>query len=151
MNAIERLESLTVGDVMTAMVVQVGAAQAMSEVARTMRKHHVSLVPVVNEQGRAIGVLSAYDFVVRAADSGREAGNGHDERAEHHMTRSIRSVQEDTTVLDAARILFGEHLHRLLVLDQQGRPKGVVSTMDVISALVNSVEEMESQDARTWQ
>lgn len=162
MNAIERLESLTVGDVMTAMVVQVQAGQPMSEVARTMQKHHVSLVPVVNEHGRAVGVLSAYDFVVRAAHgatngaaslagpSAASADAPPEERAEEHMTRGIRSVQEETSVLEAARILFCEHLHRLLVLDEQGRPRGVVSTMDVISALINSVEEMEAQGARPW-
>jgi predicted transcriptional regulator len=37
--------------------------------------------------------------------------------------------------------MCAEHIHRLLVLDQQERPVGVVSTMDVVAALLNAVEE----------
>lgn len=143
MNAIERLESLTVGDVMTEMVVQVGAHQTMGEVARTMRKHHVSLVPVVDEQGRAVGVISAYDFVLREAEPAEDSPD----LAADRMTPSIRAVAPHDTLLEAARILFSEHLHRLPVLDGRGRPRGVVSTMDVISALVKSVEEMQAAEA----
>ena len=151
MNAIERLESLTVGDIMTDTVVQVGTHHSMCEVARTMRESRVSLVPVVDDRGRALGVLSAYDFVLREAErcdnlsdsqTACDDTNASESPAGIHMTRSIQSIAAGASVLEAAQLLFSEHLHRLLVLDAKGRPQGVVSTMDVISALVNSVEEM---------
>lgn len=155
MTAIERLESLRVEDVMSAMVVQVGATQELHEVARIMHKHHVSLVPVVDEQGRAVGVLSAFDFVARDASPGgveRDVpGADHPfegtESAADHMTSPIRSVAPDAPLLEAAELMYLRHLHRLLVLDERGRPQGVISTMDIISAVLQAIDEMRSAES----
>lgn len=151
MDLIERLQTLCVRDVMSPTVVQVSLPQSLADVARVMHKHHVSLVPVVDEQGRAQGVLSAFDFVAResrraAAADGIAAASvaGAEEPAAARMSTPVRSVSEQAPLLAAARLMCDEHLHRLLVLDAQGRPRGVISMMDVISALLNAMDELRA-------
>ncbi len=62
-STIERLLSLKVSDVMTPSVVTVSSHETMSEAAALMVEHHVSGMPVVDEAGHCVGVLSATDFV----------------------------------------------------------------------------------------
>jgi CBS domain-containing protein len=60
-----------------------------------------------------------------------------------HMTPAVQSVAVDAPLLAAARIMDAQHVHRLIVLDAKERPIGVVSTMDIVAALLNAIEEME--------
>jgi CBS-domain-containing membrane protein len=146
---------------MTSDVVTVSYSQTMSEAAATLRQRDVAWAPVVDEMGRCIGVLSATDFLKRdqeaadrrALDSGatQVTDSSEDrpycisvegeERVSAYMSQSVQSVKAEVAVLMAARIMCTEHIHRLLVLDHEERPVGVVSTMDVVAALLNAIEE----------
>jgi len=158
---IKRLKSLSVRNVMTSDVVTVSYSQTMSQAAAELRRRDVAWAPVVDEMGRCVGVLSATDFLRRDQEGGRRApldvgpsrveDTGGDqpisisvadeERVSGYMSKSVQSVSPEVAVLMAARIMCAEHIHRLLVLDQEERPVGVVSTMDVVAALLNAVEE----------
>lgn len=160
-NAIERLKSLSVRNVMTSDVVTVSFSQSMSEAAAELRRRDVAWAPVVDEMGRCVGVLSATDFLKREEASGRRETLDPDSRCEDnaakglplsisvseaervsaYMHDTVQSVQPEVPILMAARIMCTEHIHRLLVLDQHERPVGVISTMDVVAALLNAVEE----------
>ena len=47
----------------------------------------------------------------------------------------------DDSILSAARQMCGSHIHRLFVIDDEGKPIGVVSTLDLVSAMVLAFEE----------
>ena len=164
--ATERLQSLSVADVMSKAVVQVSSHQMMSEAAELFVKHEISAAPVVDEQGHCVGVLSASDFLKRDStlDLGEEsllAMESHhlvqdsEEEPLHivssaenlvcsYMTTAVQTIPAGASLLSAARIMSLQHIHRLLVIDKQERPVGILSTMDIVSALVNAIEEMES-------
>jgi len=169
-SALERLQSLLIADVMSKAIVQVSSSQTMSEAAEVFMKNNVSAAPVVNEQGRCVGILSSTDFMKReckcqSEDSSLLTMDNHrlvqetiDEPlkivssagnlARSYMTTAIQSVPSGTLLLSAARIMLAEHIHHLLVIDEQERPVGIVSTMDVVAALVNAVEEMNAADVK---
>jgi len=48
------------------------------------------------------------------------------------MTPDVISISEDVTVGEAAKRLLDSHIHRLLVVNQDGRPLGILSTTDII-------------------
>lgn len=163
-SAIERLQSLRVADVMTRNVVQVRAWQPMCEVAALFRSRDVSAAPVVDEQGRCVGILSATDFLQRDADCGdtnapgsqrcscRVSGGNEDvplpvtspaeDAVDDWMTDAVQSVSPETTLSMAARIMCAQHVHRLVVLDKGQRVSGMISTMDMAAAIVNVLDEM---------
>lgn len=162
-SAIERLLSLHVADIMTRNVVQISVHQTMAEAAQLMVKHEISWAPVVDELGRCVGILSSFDFASQenAACAATELPCGKvqhvlaRERPDHayhiedvathvvanSMSSAVQSVRPTATLMEAARVMCTAHIHRLVVLDGQGPPVGIVSSLDLVAALVKAVEE----------
>jgi len=159
----DRLVTLRVSDVMNRDVVSVQSSLSMDEAANRMAVHGVTSAPVVDDQGRCVGMLSAADFMHRdcrihetppcRALSGSEhvvAYPKHEplriERIDdcnvhRHMTTAVQSIHSDAAVTEAARVMCAAHLHRLPVLDKTGKPIGIVSSLDLVSATMNAMEE----------
>lgn len=158
-SAIERLLHLRVADVMTRNVVQVPADETMDKTAELLNQHDISGAPVVDELGRCVGVISGSDFVLRerarkGAASGVERVLVQDapgrpyhiediaeDRVSEHMSADVQTVAANASLMDAARIMCSEHIHRVVVLDRDDRPVGLVSSLDVVAAMVHAVEE----------
>ena len=146
-DAILRLRTLKVGDVMSHDVVQVRADQSMVDVARIFRERDISAAPVVDDERRCVGKLSSTDYLRRdsgaEADDPAEAALSDTDRAADYMTTAVQTIRDDELLLQAARVMCMQHVHRLIVLDGHEHVTGVVSTMDVVAALLNAIEEME--------
>ncbi|MCH7725645.1 MAG: CBS domain-containing protein [Planctomycetes bacterium] len=155
-SATQRLGSLKVSDVMARDVVQVPVCQPMSGAAATFAEHAISAAPVIDDQGRCVGILSATDFLRR--DCPQKDGRWEEHRlvrmensmqlvsnradvASSYMTSAVQSIAADATVMTAAMVMCAEHVHRLPVLDKDGRVAGVISTMDIVASLLNAVDE----------
>jgi CBS domain-containing protein len=61
-----------------------------------------------------------------------------DESVEQFMTRELIAVTEDAPLGVAIRMMLKAHVHRVLVLDEQRRLRGIVTTMDVLSAALRA-------------
>ena len=142
-DAMNRIVMLRVVDVMSKKVVWVSPNHRMVDVAGTLRKFEMSSAPVVDESGRVIGVISASDFLRRDASAGGGTAAKDDDAVRSFMSTEIRTVGSHATLLQAGKIMCLHHVHRLPVVDENGRVLGVVSTMDIVAALMNVVEEKE--------
>ena len=60
-----------VSEVMTSPLITVRRDMAMSECARIMKEHNIHHLPVVDESGNLVGLISATDFLVVAEAMGR--------------------------------------------------------------------------------
>lgn len=160
----ERLLSLNVSDVMCREVVQVSVHDTIEQAAATFAKHEVSGAPVVDETGRCVGVLTSGDFVRREAlraastteplaDTDHQLAGGRGDEplhievapedvVSHYMSSAVQTVAVDALLVTAARVMDSEHIHRLIVVDVKGFPVGLLSSMDVVAAVINSVDEM---------
>ncbi|MCA8975139.1 MAG: CBS domain-containing protein [Planctomycetes bacterium] len=147
------LESLCAADVMQRELVTVQASDSIEEVERIIADAKVSGVPVIGDGGRIIGILSTSDLVSRyAADDDHESPHfdtadedEDDELVDYEpdsnrvcaadvMTPEIQSIPSSTPLREVARRMADGEIHRLLVVDQ-GRLVGLVSTLDVIRAI----------------
>jgi predicted transcriptional regulator len=135
-----RLLSLRVGDVMNRRVVQISKEQTLQEAARTYCDKEISGAPVVDGDQRCVGILSANDFV-RCFAARKPASDEAGSLVGRHMTQSVRSITADEPLLAAARQMCDEHIHRLPVLDAEGRVAGMLTSLDIVAALVQAVEE----------
>jgi CBS domain-containing protein len=129
----------------------------VDEVVNTLRTHELPGVPVVDSEGRCVGIVTEADLVL-PDDEGDlhiphyinlfggtvflEPLGRFEERlrkafastAEDMMTRDPQTVSPDTTVREAARIIHDSGHNRLPVVDE-GRLVGVVTRVDVLGAL----------------
>ncbi len=135
---------------MTRDLVAVAPDTGLGTIARILTENRISGVPVVDSEGRAVGVVSVTDLIDpdRQTDSGPgfpvfyriedgwatpEIGQSavKDGRAEDVMTPLPFTVTEDATLADAARTMVEHRVHRLLVT-RDGVLSGIVSTLDLL-------------------
>ena len=152
MNALDRLRMLCVADVMTRNVVTLASQQSMLEVARKFVEHDVVAAPVINENGQCVGFFSAADFLRRELKLRQEASNAdgtsatstaHQAVVSRFMSSSVQSLLPGEPLVRAARMMCEQHLHRVPVVNDEGRVVGIISTMDLVAALLNALDEME--------
>jgi CBS-domain-containing membrane protein len=162
---LDRLQTLCVGDAMCGRVVEVPAYKTMAEAALVLSEHHISAAPVVDDCGHCVGLLSTADFVkcmAALADAEALAAGGaigvtptgeqrlnvvppHEEAVTRYMSAAVQTVTAEAPLVTAARMMCAQHYHRLLVLDGAGRAVGVLSTMDVVAALVHLADEAQAE------
>ncbi|MGW5781666.1 CBS domain-containing protein [Streptomyces sp. NPDC003863] len=136
----------TVDDVMTHAVVSARLDAPVKEIVRSMRRWGVSAVPVLSAEGRVVGVVSEADVL------GKVPGEDHPDGAGSVTAGSLMSapavtVPRGATIAGAARLMGRGRLKRLPVVDEDGRPVGVVSRGDLLKVYLRSDAEL-AEDVR---
>ncbi len=133
----------TVKDVMTTQVVAVRRGATFKEMAATLRRFRVSAFPVVDENGKVIGVVSGADLLAKEAlaDHGlvdglvhhREVHKAEGVTAGDLMTHPAVTVRPGDTVEQAARLMYSLRIKRLPVVDAGGALVGLISRTDLLA------------------
>lgn len=114
---------------------------SLEEVARALERRRVSAMPVVDAEGRTVGVVSRRDLL-RVGELVVPEGRGvaewrlPEQRADDVMTRQILSVAPSTSVAEAAALMLDQHVHRVFV-ERERRLQGVLTTRDVMRVIVD--------------
>jgi CBS-domain-containing membrane protein len=154
-NGANRLESLRVRDVMSHEVSVIAASASMHQAAHILDASHTTGAPVVDSEGRCVGILSAADFVTfeiyRTGDEPRsyERLINSPPKGEYvpwnavrrFMTTAVQTVSAEAPLLEAAGIMCAEHIHRLVVLNERSIPVGIITTLDVVAAMTQAADE----------
>lgn len=156
----------TASDVMSRGVVSVEANDSIQDAMQVMTEHHVSGVPVVDEQNRCIGVISTSD-VVSFIEADQEAMEGEIARTENWfnpetqkweesifshemlgeydlvpvsdaMTRDPLTVGPAMPVIGVAQTMMEYGIHRVFVVDDDQRLQGVISAFDFVQLVAES-------------
>jgi CBS domain-containing protein len=98
--------------------------------AGLMRDRGIGFVPIVDGQGRALGVLTDRDLALRVVAEGRDAGVP----CGSVMTLEPIVCRAGETLHHAERLLMEARKWRLVVTDEAGRCVGVVSLSDIAQA-----------------
>ncbi len=99
----------------------------IQEVVRVMADTDIHAIIVTEgEASKPLGVVSHTDVIRRY---GQDLSQVH---ASEVMTPQVIVIAEDAPVAEAANKMMESHIHRLLVVDGQGNPLGVLSTTDII-------------------
>jgi len=131
----------TVGDLMTPDPVRVQSHASLAEAARLLDHHHVHGLPVVDESGALVGVVSQTDML-RARTSEHLWASWRGLQVRHLMSAPALTVSADASLTDAAARMEENQVHRLVVVDDDGvSPIGIVSTSDLVRAMVAETRE----------
>ena len=131
---------LRVADLMTIDPVTVSFDATIEKAEDLMRRHHVTGLPVVDAAGRLIGVISQTDILslgvpaVQALIRHRERGV----RVGEVMSAPALTIDSTATIQAAAIRMHDQHIHRLVAVDEHGRPAGVISAMDFVALAAES-------------
>jgi CBS domain-containing protein len=202
------LLDLTAADLMTSNLLRLTERMPLREAARLLLENQVSGAPVVDANGKCVGVLSAIDFVrmaVRpdehnkpcsrtlpltcsfqtkrrvpdgdeliccnlpygacAVQMPRKGPNGEDiivcsqphcvmadcqvveieklptDAVRHYMTADPVTVPVDASLRVLTRLMIDAHIHRVIVVDEQATPVGIVSSSDILGAVAYAEED----------
>jgi len=161
------LLSLCAADIMSPDVVMIPREMSLQGAARLLDRSGVTGAPVVDENGRCIGVLSATDFMHWVEEDKHDGkAKGPTESmcnpwqmpegaaatvcvVEDFMTRDPVLVHASAKIGELAHAMMDAHIHRVIVVDGVSqRPIGIVSSMDILAAIARA-EHLE-EPAAEW-
>jgi CBS domain-containing protein len=155
-------------DIMTADPVTVPPETPLEAVAALMAERHISGLPVLDAEGRLVGLVTDGDLMRRLsakedkpasffaallganADQAISYARAHGRRVRDVMSTTLATVAPEATVEEVAHILETKRIRRVPVV-QDGRLLGVVSRADLLRAVmapVGSGAEQEASDPR---
>ena len=143
---------MKVAELMTRLVITVRDNAPVADVARTILTHNISGVPVVDHNGRLVGIITEGDLVVQNANVHfptflqildariyltntrqfeEELRRALGTIATDIMTRDVLTVRSDSDVSDAATVMADKRVNSLPVLDDH-RLVGMITRRDII-------------------
>jgi CBS domain-containing protein len=152
--------SAAVKDVMSRHPVSVTRDASFKELAARLFECGVSGFPVVDDEGKVIGVVSEADMLAKEAlEDGYHGPRGMVAALVHRterrkaggvtagdlMTSPPVTVAADDTVAHAAALMYDRGLKRLPVLDPAGRLVGIISRVDVLAVFDRLDEEIRDE------
>jgi CBS domain-containing protein len=150
-------------DVMVRDVVTVRADTDVADAIKLLAEHDVSALPVVDDAGNLVGVLSEADLIHRveigtekrrpwwleavtgASTLATEFAKSHGKKVDEIMTSSVISVSEDTQLSEIAGLFERRGIKRVPVV-KDGKLVGVVSRSNLIQALASVVGRIDEHD-----
>ncbi|MFD5416955.1 CBS domain-containing protein [Streptomyces sp. NPDC127069] len=144
----------TVSDVMTHTAVAIGREASYKEIVELMHQWKVSALPVLEGEGRVVGVVSEADLLPKEEfrrtepvlpDQLEEASKAGGTLAEELMSSPAVTVHPDAPVAEAARIMAHKRVKRLPVVNEVGMLEGVVSRSDLLKVFLRPDEELEEE------
>lgn len=150
-------QPFTVADVMTKKVIAVQPGAEFKEIVAAMERWKVTAVPVVEGEGRVVGVVSEADLLLkeelhdhrlglveqmRRLDATAKAGS---HRAEDLMTSPAVTVALGASLPQAARLMAAHRVKRLPVVDASGVIQGIVSRSDLLKVFLRPDEDLATE------
>lgn len=156
------LHECTVKDIMSPQIWTISKNATIVEAAKVLVEQDISGLPVVDEMGKCVGVVSNSDIVRRCyrnsqgdgfSSVANEVEISHEgtygslqievvpeDRVARHMSTAVQTIALDHSVIDAAKFISRGGIHRLIVVDECACPIGMVSALDILQSIVDADE-----------
>ncbi|MFI9292183.1 CBS domain-containing protein [Streptomyces gardneri] len=149
----------TIVRLMTREVVSVRGDTPFKEIVRTLSRNQVTAVPVVDGEGRVVGVVSEGDLLRKTADQAAapdglpavpdlevwERAKAEGTRAEELMSAPAVCARPDWTVAEAARLMEVQRVKRLVVVDGDDHLLGIVSRRDLLGIFLREDDDIRRE------
>lgn len=148
----------TVADVMTRHVHVAGPQTPFKLLVRLIEENRISAVPIVDQNGAPIGVVSESDLLLKERRSDfdeRDLLHGRRRRelrakadgllASDLMTAPPITVPVTIGLAQAARLMQERSVRRLIVVDERGKIAGIVSRSDLLQVFLRADEDLRHE------
>ena len=142
-------------DIMTIDVLTVSPEDSLKTAARQMVERGVSGLPVIDGNGKLVGIITEADFLEREADRSRgglldallhkpevvvEAETVGEVMSSHPVV-----IYPEASVTEAARVMSHHHVKRLPVVNDDGVLQGIISRGDVVTVFTRPDDVIEDE------
>lgn len=155
------MRKLRARDIMTTPAYTVSPETPVPEIARLLVERRISGVPVVDPEGRLVGIVTEADLLRREAQPMPEARRGflsflwrnpklragRTVRVEEVMTRDVVTATEETSVRELARQMILRKINRIPIV-RGGRVVGIVTRNDVLKVFARADAELVAEVRR---
>ena len=147
-------------DVMVSPVITVKPSSSVREVAQTLLKERISAVPVVDDQGKLVGIISEGDLLHRA-EAGTQRRHSwwllglvgdeslaseyikaHSRKVADVMTRKVVTAAPDSPLHQIAALLEKNSIKRVPIVEN-GQLVGIISRANLVQALASTRKGLE--------
>ncbi len=150
----------TVAELMNRDLLTVTPATPLSEAIHLLVDRQISGLPVVDEAGKLVGVISESDLMWREkgldrppyimfldsviylqnpAEHDRDLHKVLGQTVGEVMTAGAISITADASLPAAARIMHDKKIHRLPIVDADNRPIGIITQGDIVRAIADEL------------
>jgi CBS domain-containing protein len=151
------LNKVPVSEAMSAVKHTVSPIEKLDVVANLFQQHALNSIPVVDELGKCVGIITSSDLVQFQSElAGNDAQISHGvsfeptrrdsdgsleftphpfDEVQRQMTTVLQTVEPDISLMAASQIMCEQHIHHLIVLDDSQRPVGILSSLDILAKL----------------
>jgi CBS domain-containing protein len=126
------LESCRVRDFMTRSLVTLQPDMEILHAVHLLIKHDIAGAPVIDAEGRLVGMLTEKDCMKVAVSAGYHGEYGG--KVSEFMTREVETISPDDGLVEAAKRFLKKRYHRYPVV-ADGKLIGQISRRDVLRAL----------------
>jgi CBS domain-containing protein len=138
----------TVADYMTTRMATMDWKDSVLDIAKRMAERNISSVTITDDKDRIIGILTERDVVKAVANSVPPGGI----TAGSLMSYPILSIEKDSSVEDAARVMAQKKLRHLLVEDANNREIiGIITVTDLARYLKKKLVDEELAASEVWE
>ena len=142
-------------DVMVSPVITVSPSSSVRDVAKTFLKHEISAVPVVDENGKLVGIVSEGDLLHRVENDtetrraswlrfftqddvlAAEYAKSHSRKVADVMTQRVISAAPEASLADIAMLMERHSIKRVPIVSK-GHLVGIVSRANLIQAIATA-------------
>jgi CBS domain-containing protein len=136
-------EPLTAREVMTRGVKTVRRDSPLREVAQIMKDEDCGVVPIVDERGALVGIITDRDMVIRAFTGGKTPDQL---RAGDVMTDDVECVHPDEDIHSIIALMGKRQIRRIPVVERDDRVIGIISMGDIANRADYDEELQEALD-----
>ncbi|HEY7050433.1 MAG TPA: CBS domain-containing protein [Jatrophihabitantaceae bacterium] len=150
------IENNLVSDVMTRDVASVHEDTSFKDVVATLEMNRVSALPVIDDQGKVLGIVSESDLLAKVVAGAQPKPRIRGDRSTRVQTRRKSqaeiarelmhspavTIRPEVSVVDAARTAALAHVRRLPVVDRDGVLVGIVTRSDLLRVFLRDDEAL---------
>lgn len=144
-------------EIMNRKVIAVNQEMTVDEVVKILLDHGISGVPVVEEDGRVVGIVSETDLIYRekklhlpsfisilqgivflesTKDLERQVKKMAAYKVKDVMTKDVITVLEDAELEDVVDIIIDKKVNRVPVTDSKGKLLGIITRSDILRHII---------------
>ena len=153
---------MKVKDFMTSQVVTVTPETSILDAARLMLDHKIGGLPVVNDGGRVVGIISEHDLLrdnvqtkrthwlrlmIDCVNLADESGRLHERKVSDVMTPDPVTITETASLEEAGRLIEENDIKRLPVV-RDNKLVGIIARADMVRAIIRAAGKIKDAAKR---
>jgi len=135
---------VNVVDLMTTEVIAESRDTGLREAARLMFRNRVSGLPITEQDGTLIGIITEADFL-RLEVERQEGARDQVVTVGEVMSIGVVTIRPEMEIYEAAKIMAVQEVKRLPVVDDDNRLLGVISRADIVSIFTRPDDVIEDE------